>query len=166
MATIAADDPGADTLTYAITGGTGATAFAVDAATGEITVADSAQLDFETTPSLTLDVRVSDEDGGVDTTTVDDQPAQPGVDHRHDLRRHERERPLRGRRNGDQRRHPRTTRRHGSGGRDRSDKRRRLLLVRGSRFRHVPDSRSTADRRERRCRVVGQSGGDDCLPTT
>jgi hypothetical protein len=41
-------------LTYAITGGTGFTAFAIDTNTGEITVTDSAQLDFETTPSFTL----------------------------------------------------------------------------------------------------------------
>ncbi|WP_236615673.1 beta strand repeat-containing protein [Rhodopirellula europaea] len=60
----------ADTLTYTVTGGTGSTAFAVDPATGEITVADSAQLDFETTPSFTLDVEVEDSSGNTDTATV------------------------------------------------------------------------------------------------
>ncbi len=39
---------------WTITGGTGATAFAINAATGEITVADPAQLDYETTPAFTL----------------------------------------------------------------------------------------------------------------
>jgi hypothetical protein len=57
-------------LTFAITGGTGATAFAIDANTGEITVADSAQLDFETTPSFTLDVLVTDSRGYTDTATI------------------------------------------------------------------------------------------------
>ena len=41
--------------------------FAIDASTGEITVADSAQLDFETTPTFTLDLTVSD---GVNTSAV------------------------------------------------------------------------------------------------
>jgi hypothetical protein len=68
---IAATDPDAgEVLTYSITGGTGATAFAVDASTGELTVADAAQLDFETAPSLTLDVQVSDDDGNSDTAAI------------------------------------------------------------------------------------------------
>ena len=59
-----------DTLTYTVTGGTGATAFVIDSATGEITVDDSAQLDFETTPSFTLDVLVTDSTGLTDTATI------------------------------------------------------------------------------------------------
>src|SRR5262249_30996767 len=43
---------------WAIVGGTGA--FAIDAATGAITVADSTQLDREATPSIILSVTVSD----------------------------------------------------------------------------------------------------------
>ena len=70
VGTISATDPGDDTLSYSITGGTGATAFAIDAATGQVTVADSTQIDFETTPSLSLDVEVSDEDGAAVTATV------------------------------------------------------------------------------------------------
>ena len=52
---------------WTITGGTGATAFAIDAVTGEITVADSAPLDFETTTSFTLQVTVSD---GINTSAA------------------------------------------------------------------------------------------------
>jgi hypothetical protein len=52
---------------WQITGGTGATAFVIDAATGEITVADSTQLNFEVSTSFTLLVTVSD---GVQTSAV------------------------------------------------------------------------------------------------
>lgn len=45
---------------WTITGGTGASAFAIDAATGEITIADSGALDFETVSSLTLQLTVAD----------------------------------------------------------------------------------------------------------
>jgi hypothetical protein len=41
-----------------------------DSATGEITVADSLQLDYETTTSFTLDVQAADGDGGTGTATV------------------------------------------------------------------------------------------------
>lgn len=47
-------------LTYTIVGGSGTTAFAVDSADGTLSVLDSAQLDFETSPSLSIDVEVSD----------------------------------------------------------------------------------------------------------
>ena len=50
---------------WAIVGGTGASAFAIDAATGQITVADVGQLNFETTPSFSLQLTVSD---GLNTT--------------------------------------------------------------------------------------------------
>ncbi len=58
-------------LTFNLTGGTGFTAFAVDSS-GQITVADVAQLDFETTTSFTLDVEVSDggTPGLTDTATI------------------------------------------------------------------------------------------------
>jgi hypothetical protein len=55
------NDVPAQTLSYAITGGTGQTAFNINASSGEITVADSAQLDYETTTSFTLDVQVTDD---------------------------------------------------------------------------------------------------------
>lgn len=65
-----ATDPGTDTLSFSITGGSGAAAFAIDSATGVISVADSTQLDFETTPSFTLEVMVTDDDGATDTANV------------------------------------------------------------------------------------------------
>ncbi len=71
IGTVVATDPDAgDTLTFAVTGGTGTDAFAVDEQTGQITVADTGLLDFETTPSLTLDVTVTDGGGLTDTATV------------------------------------------------------------------------------------------------
>ncbi len=69
VGTVTATDPGDDTLTYAIT--TEQAAFAIDPDTGQITVADAAQLDFETTASFVLEVQVTDGDpGGVDAATV------------------------------------------------------------------------------------------------
>jgi hypothetical protein len=47
-------------LTYTITAGNGAGGFALNAASGLITVANSAVLDFETTPSFVLTVQASD----------------------------------------------------------------------------------------------------------
>ncbi|TKB54370.1 MAG: DUF4347 domain-containing protein, partial [Nitrospira sp.] len=47
-------------ITYSITGGNTGGAFAINAATGAITVANSAVLDYETTPSFTLTVQASD----------------------------------------------------------------------------------------------------------
>ena len=48
------------TLTYSITSGNTEGAFAIDPATGEITVADSSLLDFETQISFTFTVQVTD----------------------------------------------------------------------------------------------------------
>lgn len=47
-------------ITYSITAGNTGGAFAIDSATGALTVATSAALDFETTPSFTLTVQASD----------------------------------------------------------------------------------------------------------
>lgn len=61
-----------ETLTYTITAGNGNNAIAIDAATGKMTVADSKLLDFETTPTFTLTVQVTD-NGAVpasDTATI------------------------------------------------------------------------------------------------
>ena len=61
VGTIVSTDPDAgQTRSYAVTGGTGQTAFLVNATTGQITVADSTLLDFETTPSFILNVTVTD----------------------------------------------------------------------------------------------------------
>jgi hypothetical protein len=68
----AGSDPDAgDVLSYAITGGNTGGAFAIDAVTGEITVANPAALDFETTPSFALIVSVTDALGLSTSTTVD-----------------------------------------------------------------------------------------------
>ena len=75
---VATDLDAGDSLTYAITGGNTGGAFAIDAATGEITVAttgeitvaNSAALDFETTPSFGLTVQVTDSGALSDSATV------------------------------------------------------------------------------------------------
>jgi hypothetical protein len=67
---VTATDPGNDTLSFSIVGGTGVAAFAIDSATGQITVANASLLDFETTPTLTLSVQVIDGDGGLATALV------------------------------------------------------------------------------------------------
>lgn len=58
-----------DEITVAVTGGTGGSAFAVDTS-GHITVADTRQLDYETTPSFVLDIEVRDPTGLADTASV------------------------------------------------------------------------------------------------
>ncbi|MCZ8076491.1 MAG: Ig-like domain-containing protein, partial [Paucibacter sp.] len=50
-------------LNYAITGGNTGGAFAINASTGAITVANAAALDYESNPSFSLTVTVDDEDG-------------------------------------------------------------------------------------------------------
>ena len=71
VGSVSASDPDAsDTLSYAITAGDLGNAFAIDSATGQITVADSAQLDFETTPVFNLTVTVTDAGGLTDTAAV------------------------------------------------------------------------------------------------
>ncbi|NLE36406.1 MAG: hypothetical protein GX621_00105, partial [Pirellulaceae bacterium] len=70
VGTVQATDPGDDALTFSIVGGDGATAFAVDPATGEITVADWTQLDYEYAASCELIVQVADEDGATDSVAI------------------------------------------------------------------------------------------------
>ena len=71
VGSVSASDPDAgDTLSYAITGGDPSRGVRIDAATGQITVADSAQLDFETTPVFNLTVTVTDAGGLSDTAAV------------------------------------------------------------------------------------------------
>ena len=48
------------TLTYSIIGGNASGAFAINSATGQITVANSTPLNFEVSPSFTLNVQVTD----------------------------------------------------------------------------------------------------------
>ena len=70
------DDPdGGQTHTFAIAAGNSGGAFAINAGTGEITVANSATLDFETTPTFSLTVEVADSGSpalsGSATVTID-----------------------------------------------------------------------------------------------
>lgn len=66
-----ARDPDAgDTLTYSVTGGTGAAHFAIDSATGEIRVTNPSAINYEAVTSFTLDVRVQDAGGLFSTQTV------------------------------------------------------------------------------------------------
>jgi hypothetical protein len=61
VGTVAASDPDAgQTLAYQITAGNTGGAFAIDASTGRITVANAAALNYETTPVFTLAVQVTD----------------------------------------------------------------------------------------------------------
>ncbi|RCS42125.1 hypothetical protein DTL42_20050 [Bremerella cremea] len=76
VGTVTGSDVDADdtSLTYGISGGSGDGLFAIDSATGAITVASGAVLDFETTNSYTLDVTLTDslsggEVGQVNTVT-------------------------------------------------------------------------------------------------
>ncbi|MGH8592219.1 MAG: cadherin domain-containing protein, partial [Gammaproteobacteria bacterium] len=63
VGTVAANDPDAgQTHTFTITGGNTGDAFTIDPGTGAITVNDSAALDFETAPSFSLTVEVTDSD--------------------------------------------------------------------------------------------------------
>ncbi|MCY4085491.1 MAG: cadherin repeat domain-containing protein [Actinomycetia bacterium] len=57
---VIATDPDGDTLTYAISAGS----FTIDAATGQITVATGAILDYETRAFYTVTVTVTDSRGG------------------------------------------------------------------------------------------------------
>lgn len=70
VGTVAASDPDGNTLSYAITAGNTSGAFAINASTGALTVANSAALDYETLTQFSLTVRVADPGGLSDTATV------------------------------------------------------------------------------------------------
>ncbi len=72
VGTVVASDVDGDMLSWAITAGNGSGAFAIDAMTGQITVADGTQLDYETTPQYVLTVQVTDDGNGnlTDTATI------------------------------------------------------------------------------------------------
>ncbi|WP_243373696.1 cadherin domain-containing protein [Geotalea sp. SG265] len=58
--TVSATDADGDRITYTIIAGNDSGAFAIDAASGAITVADASKLDFETIQKFTLTVQASD----------------------------------------------------------------------------------------------------------
>jgi len=58
------------TLSYAVTGGNAAGVFTVDAATGEISVADNSPLDYETPRTFTLQVKLSESQSVSTTQTL------------------------------------------------------------------------------------------------
>ncbi len=68
VGTVSADDPDNvapnSTLTYSIVSGNPSNPFSINAATGQITVANPAALNFETTPQFTLQVKVTDGGAG------------------------------------------------------------------------------------------------------
>lgn len=67
---MANDADAMDTMTYSFSGGNVLNVFAINSSTGEITVAKSARLDFETQPTYNLRVAVTDSQGEVRKATV------------------------------------------------------------------------------------------------
>ena len=66
-----AGDPDAgDTLSFSITGGTGAGSFAINSTTGQISLTNAAAANYELATSYTLDLRVQDTGGLFSTVTV------------------------------------------------------------------------------------------------
>ena len=71
VGSVTASDPDAgDTLTYGITSGNTGGVFAVDPATGVLTVINSAALNATTTPSYSLTIAVTDNHGAMTPATV------------------------------------------------------------------------------------------------
>ena len=67
VGTVTASDANMDAIAYSITAGNTNEAFSINGGTGELTVNDSGELDFETTPSFDLSVEVSD---GLESASV------------------------------------------------------------------------------------------------
>lgn len=71
VGSVPATDPDTgDPLTWAIVGGNTAGAFTIDSMNGQLRVANSAALDFETAPTFNLAVQVQDASGASDTAAV------------------------------------------------------------------------------------------------
>ncbi|NQZ79101.1 MAG: cadherin repeat domain-containing protein, partial [Ekhidna sp.] len=60
IGTVSASDPESDVLSYAISDGNDLGGFAIDDNAGELSILDSAVFDFETNPSFTLTIAISD----------------------------------------------------------------------------------------------------------
>ncbi len=67
---VATDPDTGDALTYEITGGNNTNIFAINPTSGEITLADGSQVDFETLMVYNLTVTVTDQGGLTDTANV------------------------------------------------------------------------------------------------
>lgn len=67
---VATDQDAGTTLTYAFIGGNRNNTFAINATTGEITVANPAGLDFENEPPYLLNIRVTDNTGRIGVGTI------------------------------------------------------------------------------------------------
>ena len=69
---IGSDPDAGDSVTYSIVAGNTDGAFAINAATGEVTVANALALNFEVNPAFTLTIRVTDSEGltGEDDITI------------------------------------------------------------------------------------------------
>lgn len=81
VGTVSASDPDTgDTLTYSITAGNTNNAFAIDAGTGEITVNDASQIDYETAISFSLTVEVKDNTDNTDSATITITITDKGTD--------------------------------------------------------------------------------------
>ena len=77
---VIATDPNQATLNFSITGGNTGSAFMINASTGEITVQTSSVLDFEVTPSFTLNINVGNgtrEASATVTITLNDVSPEP-----------------------------------------------------------------------------------------
>ncbi|MEQ9405582.1 MAG: cadherin domain-containing protein [Cyclobacteriaceae bacterium] len=70
VGTVSATDPDGDVLTYTITSGNDDNAFSLNSSTGDITVADETQLDYETITFYTLMVNADDGNGGTTTAEI------------------------------------------------------------------------------------------------
>ncbi|RMH77918.1 MAG: hypothetical protein D6680_03825 [Cyanobacteria bacterium J007] len=70
VGTVSATDPEADTIAYKIVSGNERDAFTIDENTGEITIADGRELDYETQNSYTLTLKAIDARGETTTTDV------------------------------------------------------------------------------------------------
>ncbi|VAW36768.1 hypothetical protein MNBD_CHLOROFLEXI01-3065, partial [hydrothermal vent metagenome] len=71
VGTVTATDPDAgEVFTYTITGGNPGSSFVIGPNNGSITVANTANLDFETTPTFTLTVQVTDSGLLMDTAEI------------------------------------------------------------------------------------------------
>ncbi len=69
VGTVTATDPDGDPLTYLILSGNDLGAFAINTSSGDLTVADESQLNFDVNPSFNLEVEANDGNGGL--TSVD-----------------------------------------------------------------------------------------------